>query len=105
VKAGTNGDFQFSTVDILYRKDEDPNFRKFNTFSQELRLQGSLFEDKLDWLVGAYYSHEKLKLADSLRFGEDYGRFATCRLVSGGALSGLYSPTSAGCLAARPPAF
>jgi outer membrane receptor protein involved in Fe transport len=104
-KSEQNGDFDYSTVDILYRKDSDPNYRKFRTFSQELRLQGKTFGDKLDWLIGGYYANEKLTLADSLRFGDDYGRFATCRLVSGGALSGLYSPTSAGCLAARPAAF
>ena len=104
-KSEQNGDVDYSTVDILYRKDQDPNFRKFRTFSQELRLQGQAFSDKLDWLVGGYFADEHLTLEDSLRFGNDYGRFATCRLVSGSALAGLYSPASAGCLAARPAAF
>jgi len=93
-----NGDFDFSTVDILYRKDEDPNYRKFKTFSQELRLQGSAFEDRLDWLVGGYYANEDLTLADSLRFGEDYGQFATCRLITGSPLAGVYSPSSPSCI-------
>ena len=97
-KSDQNGDFDFSTVDILYRKAEDPNYRKFNTFSQELRLNGSAFGDKLDWLVGAYYANEDLKLADSLRFGEDYGQFATCRLITGSPLAGVYSPTSPSCI-------
>ena len=44
-KSEQNGDFDYSTVDILYRKDPDPNYRKFRTFSQELRLQGSAFGD------------------------------------------------------------
>jgi iron complex outermembrane receptor protein len=104
-KSEQNGDVDYSTVDILYRKDQDPNFRKFRTFSQELRLQGKTFGDHLDWLIGGYFADEHLTLEDSLRFGNDYGRFATCRLVTGGGLSGLYSPTSAGCLAARPAAF
>ena len=104
-KSEQNGDFDYSTVDILYRKDSDPNYRKFRTFSQELRLQGSAFSDKLDWLVGGYYANEHLTLADSLRFGDDYGRFAACRLVSGSALAALYNPAAAGCLAARPAAF
>jgi outer membrane receptor protein involved in Fe transport len=99
-KSEQNGDFDYSTVDILYRKDEDPNYRKFSTLSQELRLQGSAFEDKLDWLVGGYFADEDLTLADSLRFGEDYGRFAACRLVTGGPLAVGYSPTGTGCLAA-----
>jgi outer membrane receptor protein involved in Fe transport len=97
-KSEQNGDFDYSTVDILYRKDEDPNYRKFKTFSQELRLQGSAFEDRLDWLVGGYYANEDLTLADSLRFGEDYGQFATCRLVTGSPLAGVYSPASPSCI-------
>ena len=36
----------------------------------------------LDWLVGAYFADEDLTLTDNLRFGNQYGRFATCRIVS-----------------------
>ena len=36
---------------------------RFKTFTQELRLQGELFDDRLDWLVGGYYADEKLKVA------------------------------------------
>ncbi|MBA3898473.1 MAG: TonB-dependent receptor, partial [Sphingomonadaceae bacterium] len=104
-KASQGGDIDYSSVDILYRAPSDDASRRFKTFSQELRLQGSLFDDHLDWLVGGYYADEKLTVRDNLRFGNQYGRFATCRLVSGGGLAALYSPTSAGCLAARPPVF
>lgn len=100
------GDIDYSAVDILYRgDDEDAQFRQFKTFTQELRLQGEAFGGKLDWLVGGYFANEDLTVRDNLRFGNQYGRFATCRLISGGGLAGLYSPTSAGCLAARPAAF
>ena len=95
-KATQAGDLDYGTVDILYRDDEA--FRRFKTFSQELRLQGSLFNDKLDWLVGGYFANENLTLTDTLRFGNDYGRFATCRIISGGGLAGLYSPASPGCV-------
>jgi outer membrane receptor protein involved in Fe transport len=98
-------DTDYSTVDILYRADNDGAARKFETFSQELRLQGSAFGDKLDWLVGGYFASEKLTSTDNLRFGNQYGRFAACRIVSPGGLSALYSPTSAACLAARPALF
>ncbi len=91
-------DTDYSQVDILYRADNDLSGRKFQTFSQELRLQGTLFDDRLDWLVGAYYADEDLTAEDNLRFGSQYGRFATCRLISGTALAGFYSPTSAGCV-------
>lgn len=79
-KSSDFGDYDYNPADILYR---DPNtFRQFKTFTQELRLQGSAFEDKLDWLVGGYYSNEKLTLVDNIRFGSDYGLFATCRLLA-----------------------
>ena len=98
-------DTDYSAVDILYRSDdEDAQFRQFKTFSQELRLQGEAFGGALDWLVGAYYADEDLTVRDNLRFGSQYGRFASCRLVSG-ALGALYSPNSPGCLAARPALF
>jgi len=99
-------DTDYSQVDILYREPGKSAYnREFKTFSQELRLQGSAFNDKLDWLIGGYYANEKLKLTDNLKFGRDYGRFATCRIVSGSALAALTSPGSAGCLAARPALF
>jgi iron complex outermembrane recepter protein len=104
-KAAQGGDFDYGTVDILYRDDDGSSFRKFETFSQEIRLNGSAFNGRLDWLVGGYFADEDLTLRDQLRFGEDYGRFATCRLVTGGGLAPLFSPTSPGCLAARPPVF
>jgi outer membrane receptor protein involved in Fe transport len=102
--SGQPGDIDYSAVDILYRAPPGAE-RQFQTFSQEFRLQGQAFGGFLDWLVGAYYADEDLTLTDNLRFGSQYGRFATCRIVSGGALAGLYSPTSPGCLAARPLAF
>ena len=110
-KAGGAGDIDYGYADIAYRADDGNNFRKFETFSQELRLQGSAFEDKLDWLVGAYYAKEDLHVADNTKFGEDYGAFAACRIVSniarppafGGPASGLDDPilrnvASPGCL-------
>jgi outer membrane receptor protein involved in Fe transport len=103
-KSGQPGDIDYSAVDILYRADPGA-VRHFQTFSQELRLQGRALGGFLDWLVGAYYANEDLTLTDNLRFGSQYGRFATCRIVSGGGLAALYSPTSPGCLAARPAAF
>lgn len=102
--SGQPGDIDYSQVDILYRADPGV-VRQFQTFTQELRLHGTVFNGHLDWLVGAYFADEDLTLTDNLRFGNQYGRFATCRIVSGGGLAALYSPTSPGCLAARPAAF
>ncbi|WP_084580999.1 TonB-dependent receptor [Sphingomonas azotifigens] len=103
--ASQGADTDYSFVDILYRAPNANSSRAFETFSQELRLNGSAFNERLDWLVGGYYANEDLTVVDNLRFGNQYGRFATCRIVSGGGLAGLYSPASAGCLAARPAVF
>jgi iron complex outermembrane recepter protein len=81
-KSSQAGDVDYSTLDLLYRDDDGSTFRRFNTFTQELRLQGSAFDDKLDWLVGAYYANEKLALQDNLKFGADYGQFLACRIVA-----------------------
>lgn len=104
-RSGQASDTDYGEVDILYRAPSDDAYRQFHTFTQELRLQGEAFDGKLDWLVGGFFANEKLTVQDNLRFGGQYGRFATCRLVSGSALAALYSPASAGCLAARPAAF
>ncbi len=97
-KSADYGDYDYATADLLYR---DPGtYRQFRTFTQELRLQGSAFEDRLDWLVGGYYAHEKLTLRDNIRFGADYGRFAACRLMQGtGNSSNLSAPQLSLCAA------
>lgn len=97
-RSGQGSDTDYSAVDLLYRADSAAAYRQFHTFTQELRLQGKLFDGKLDWLVGGFYANEKLTLQDNLRFGSQYGRFAACRIVSGGGLAGLYSPTSPSCV-------
>ncbi|PKP86713.1 MAG: TonB-dependent receptor [Alphaproteobacteria bacterium HGW-Alphaproteobacteria-17] len=91
-------DTDYGSVDILYRAPSDDAYRQFHTFTQELRLNGEAFDGKLDWLIGGFYANEKLTVRDNLRFGNQYGRFATCRLISGGGLAGLYSPTSPSCI-------
>lgn len=79
-KSRDYGDYDYNAADILYR---DPGtYRQFRTFTQELRLQGQAFDNRLDWLVGGYYAHEKLTLRDNIVFGADYGKFATCRLLT-----------------------
>jgi outer membrane receptor protein involved in Fe transport len=97
-RSGQGSDTDYSAVDLLYRAPSDQAYRQFHTFTQELRLQGKAFAGKLDWLVGGFYANEKLTLTDNLRFGKQYGRFATCRIISGGGLAGLYSPTSPSCV-------
>jgi len=92
-------DTDYGTVDILYTAPNGDNRRAFRTFTQEVRLNGKLFGDTVDWLVGGFYLNEKFRGRSNLRFGRDYGRFATCRIISGGGLAGLYSPASPNCVA------
>ena len=101
-RSGQGSDTDYSTVDLLYRTPSDQAYRQFHTFTQELRLQGKALDGKLDWLVGGFYANEKLTVQDNLRFGSQYGRFATCRIISGGGLASPqaagYSPTSPLCV-------
>ena len=73
-------DSDFNALDILRRTDLD---RRFQTFTQELRLQGAAFDDRLDWLVGAYYADETLNVDDDIKYGADYERYANCLLLAG----------------------
>ncbi|WP_086606563.1 TonB-dependent receptor [Erythrobacter donghaensis] len=97
-RSGQASDTDYGTVDILYRGESDEAYRQFHTFTQEVRLQGEAFDGTLDWLVGGFFANEKLTVRDNLRFGSQYGRFANCRIVSGGGLAGLYSPTNPLCV-------
>ena len=93
-------DTDYTQVDILYRAP-GPNAgaREFKTFTQELRFNGSLLDDRIDWLVGGFYANEKLETRDNLRFGTQYGAFAPCRVVNA-VNPALASPLSSGCLSA-----
>lgn len=93
-------DTDYTTVDILYREPgRDAGARAFETFTQELRLQGTAFDDRLDWLVGGFFANEDLTVRDNLRFGTQYGAFAPCRIVNA-VNPALASPLSTGCLSA-----
>nr|WP_243451863.1 TonB-dependent receptor [Sphingosinicella soli] len=61
-----NQDIDFSGFDRAYREGYKPGLRDF---TQEVRLQGSALDDRLDWLVGGFYLNEKLTLTDRVRFG------------------------------------
>ena len=77
-KSENGQDSDFNALDILRRTDQD---RKFETFTQELRLQGELFDGRVDWLVGGYYANETLTVDDDIKYGADYERYANCVLA------------------------
>ncbi|HYM87191.1 MAG TPA: TonB-dependent receptor, partial [Pseudoxanthomonas sp.] len=93
-------DFDFSGADVLYRNaDIDESSTSFESFSQEFRFTGST--DRLDWMVGAFYSDEYLLRNDQYVFGEDYEAYisaATLSRIAGivaqGVAAGRYPPGS-----------
>jgi iron complex outermembrane receptor protein len=98
-KSGNAADIDYGSLDIGYRADDGNAYRQFHTFTQEVRLNGSLFDDKLDWLIGGYFSKEDLVVADNLKFGTQYGAFAACRIVATvSPVAALRNPAAPGCL-------
>ena len=86
-KAINGLDFDYSAADILYRApDEDESLTQFETFSQELRMTGS--SDRVDWMVGLFYSDEDLNRNDSYRFGAAYEPYLST-LVGSQVLAGV----------------
>ena len=100
---GADGDY--TNLDILRRLTTDAGGgqrQSFQTFTQELRIQGSAFNDHLDFLVGGYYANEILKLRDNLQYGADYENYANCvtafSVATGAGQPALVQPNSPGCL-------
>ncbi len=52
------------------------------TFTQELRLAGSLWEEKFDFLVGGYYAKEKIDDIQSLTLGPDHQAYISAILLA-----------------------
>jgi iron complex outermembrane receptor protein len=65
-------DIDFSGIDRAYR---DGYRNELKDFTQEIRLQGSAFGGKLDWLIGGFYLNETNTLRDSVRIGNDGNRY------------------------------
>jgi iron complex outermembrane recepter protein len=65
-------------------------FDDIRTMTQELRLQGTAFNDSVDWLIGAYYSDEKIDENATLTLGSQYQASASTLFFP--ALAGLGNP-------------
>ncbi|HEY7007031.1 MAG TPA: TonB-dependent receptor [Sphingomicrobium sp.] len=94
-------DADFNNLDILFRDSDGGSYNRFKTFSEELRLQGNAFGNRLDWLLGGYYANEKLQVADNLSYGNDYDRYANClvaaNFASATGQAALVTPGSSTC--------
>jgi iron complex outermembrane recepter protein len=65
--------------------------------SHEVRLQGTAFTDKLDWLIGAYYGDEKINTVGSTTLGADYQRAVSAGNFAGAAgVNPLFTLTALG---------
>jgi iron complex outermembrane recepter protein len=62
----------YSVSGITFPPGTGPTFDDIKTMTHELRLQGTAFNDKLDWLVGAFYADESIKEEFSLGLGADF---------------------------------
>lgn len=51
-----------------------PSGDHIKTFTQELRLQGTAFNDGLDWLIGGFYSSEKIRADQAMTLNADFQR-------------------------------
>jgi iron complex outermembrane recepter protein len=62
-------DSDFTGLDILFRVNDGSATNEFTTISQELRYAGTT--GIVDWLVGAYFSNEKIVRKERLQVGAD----------------------------------
>lgn len=72
-----------------------PGGSDIETMTHELRLQGNAFDDRLDWLVGAYYSDEDILAAGSLTMLGDAQEYMALGIL-GGALGNVFSALAGG---------
>lgn len=87
-KTSISSDPDFSALDILTfgispGLPSDSLFRdSFETWTQELRLQGDAWDDRIDWLIGAYYSNEKYRTGSNIiALGQHYEQVSNANLT------------------------
>ncbi len=84
-KSQGGGDTDGTLVDVIYGPalgGADPGYVQFRQFSQEFRLAGDT--ERLNWLVGAFFSNEKLTQHTRLVYGTQFENYANG--LFGGAL-------------------
>ena len=58
------------------------SFTKVKTFTQELRLAGSTADGKFDYLIGGYYSDERIDEIQAMTLGADHQAYISAALQS-----------------------
>ena len=77
---GTDADY--NNLDLWYRDGSGGSYNRFQTLTQELRLQGEALDGKLDWLFGGYFAKENLRVVDNIQYGDDYNRWTNCLVAN-----------------------
>lgn len=67
---------------------------EIDTWTAEVRLQGST--DRLDWMVGAYYSDEDIDVIAPFQLGDDFTRYISAASVLPALLGKIATPELAG---------
>ena len=80
-EAAEEYDSAFSGLDLFNVLDGSE--LNVNTFTSELRVQGDLWDGRLSWLVGGYYSDETIEQETIFGLGTDYSSFADALLIGG----------------------
>jgi len=79
-EASESYDSAFSGLD-LFNVDNLAN--NISTMTHELRVQGDAMDDRLSWLVGAYYADEQIEQSLSSSLGSQYSAFSDALLIAG----------------------
>ncbi len=74
-------DADFTSADIYYRDPNGDFGNRFDTMSEELRLNGK--GAKLDWMLGVFLDQENLTRHDETLYGKDYEAYVSLLLSAG----------------------
>ncbi|OWR00427.1 TonB-dependent receptor [Sphingopyxis witflariensis] len=85
VQADTNQDSDFTSADLIGEKSDKVGI---DTFTQEIRLTSD-FDGPVNFLLGGYYFHEKVKQQSAIKFGDDFRDYGNALIqgASGGLLN------------------
>jgi len=96
-----DADSDWNTLDILDRIVNDD--RNIKTFTQELRINSTGADNKVDWMLGAYYFDESVDLGGEVGYGADARPYFDA-LFAGAGLGGFLG-TLEGLFAQAPGTF
>ncbi len=103
-----NGTLAYSVSGATFPAGTPPTFDEIDTWTIEARLQGDAFDGKLDWLIGTFYSDERIVEEFALGFGPEFGlgigpsfglpAFALQGVADAGSIfsNGIFDPTDPG---------